>query len=121
MIDHSYGVETCPAMGTLYAMQREFQELLKGRAIFDVDSPQDMAESVLGLLGEAGEVLQADQRWKRNGRSQHFDRREKIEEIADCFIFLLNICIYSGVSSFELMNAVKDKIKKNKERYLKKW
>lgn len=121
MIDRSYGVKTCPAMGTLYAMQREFQELLKGSSLLDTDSPQDMAESILGLLGEAGEVLQADQRWKRNGRNQHYDRSEKVEEIADCFIFLLNVCIYSGISSFELMNAVKDKIEKNKERYLKKW
>lgn len=118
MIDYSYGVKTCPAMGTLYAMQREFQELLKGSNLLDTDSPQDMAESILGLLGEAGEVLQADQRWKRNGRNQRYDRSEKIEEIADCFIFLLNVCIYSSVSSFEIMNAVKDKIKKNKERYM---
>lgn len=119
MTNHSYGVKTCPAMDTLYTMQKEFQELLKGHDILNIDSPQDMAESVLGLLGEAGEVLQADQRWKSNGRNQHFDRCEKVEEIADCFIFLLNICIYSGVSSFELMNAVKDKIKKNKARYKK--
>lgn len=116
--DRDYGVETCPAMGTLYAMQREFQEFLKGSSLFDVDSPNDMAESILGLLGECGEVLQADQRWKRNGRNTYYNRREKIEEIADCFIFLLNVCIYSGISSFELMNAVKDKIEKNKDRYL---
>lgn len=113
-----YGVETCPAMGTLYAMQREFQELLKGSSLFDVDNPKDMAESILGLLGECGEVLQADQRWKQNGRNTYYNRSEKIEEVADCFIFLLNVCIYSGISSFELMNAVKDKIEKNKERYL---
>ena len=116
--DRDYGVETCPAMGTLYAMQREFQELLKGSSLFDIDNPNDMAESILGLLGECGEVLQSDQRWKRNGRNTYYNRREKIEEIADCFIFLLNVCIYSGVSSFELMNAVKDKIEKNKDRYL---
>ena len=75
--DRDYGVETCPAMGTLYAMQREFQELLKGSSLFDIDNPNDMAESILGLLGECGEVLQADQRWKRNGRNTYYNRREK--------------------------------------------
>lgn len=114
-----YNVNECPTMGTLFAQQEAFQALLKGFVVKGIDSPMDMAGSILGLLGEAGEVLQADQRWKRNGRNTHYDRKNKVEEIADCFIFLINTCIYSDVTSFEIMNAIKDKIEKNVERYKK--
>ena len=109
----------CPAMGTLFAMQKEFQTLIRGVTVHGGDFPKLMSESVLGLLCEAGEVLQADQRWKTNGRSTYYNRAEKIEEIADCFIFLINTCIYSDVSSYEIMNAIGEKIIKNKERYMK--
>lgn len=106
----------CPAMGTLFDMQREFQSLLRGFSNCCGDMPKQMSESILGLLCEAGEVLQADQRWKTNGRSTYYNRSEKVEELADCFIFLINACLYSDVSSFEIMNAISDKIVKNKER-----
>lgn len=106
-----------PAMDTIFAMQKEFQNLLRGFSNCGGDLPEQMSESILGLLCEAGEVLQADQRWKTNGRSTYYNRVEKVEELADCFIFLVNACIYSDVSSFEIMNAISDKILKNTERY----
>lgn len=111
------GAKWYPAMGTIFAMQKEFQKLLRGFSNYSGDLPKQMSESILGLLCEAGEVLQADQRWKTNGRSTYYNRAEKVEELADCFIFLVNACIYSDVSSFEIMNAISDKILKNIERY----
>lgn len=105
-------------MGTLFAMQQEFQGLLRGLSNCYGDKPLAMSESILGLLCEAGEVLQADQRWKSNKRNSYYNRAEKVEELADCYIFLINACIYSDVSSYEIMNAISDKIIKNKERYL---
>ena len=117
MMNKSY--EGCPAMGTLFSMQKEFQALLRYPNAPQGDLPQIMSESILGLVCEAGEVLQADQRWKTNGRSSYYNRAEKVEELADCFIFLINACLYSDVSSYEIMNAIGDKIVKNKERYMK--
>lgn len=107
----------CPTLGTLYIIQKEFQQTL-GFTNVPCDSAQLMSESLLGLISEVGEVLQADQRWKKNGRNVKYDRENKVEEIADCFIFLLNACIYSDISSFEISNAIERKILKNTERYL---
>lgn len=107
----------CPTLGTLYTIQKEFQQTL-GFTNVPCDSAQLMSESLLGLIGEIGEVLQADQRWKKNGRNVKYDRENKVEEIADCFIYLLNACIYSDISSFEISNAIEKKIFKNVERYL---
>lgn len=104
----------CPAMSTLFAKQVTFQKLLGNKV--PIDAPSQMSEHLLGLLTEAGEVLHADERWKTNGRCHYYDREEKVEELADCFIYLINACIYSDVTSFEIMNAIRDKITKNIER-----
>ena len=107
-----------PALSELFQQQIEFQKLIKkDNFIGYVDDPDEMSKSILGLLCEAGEVLQSDQRWKSNGRNTYYDRDAKIKEIADCFIFLLNVCIYSDVTSFELSNAVSEKIQENVKRF----
>ena len=107
-----------PALSELFQKQLEFQQLIKQDKFEGyVDDPEEMSKSILGLISEAGEVLQADQRWKSNGRNTYFDRDEKIVEIADCFIFLLNVCIYSDVTAFDIVNAVDGKININRQRY----
>lgn len=107
-----------PALSELFQKQLEFQQLIKQDKFEGyVDDPEEMSKSILGLICEAGEVLQADQRWKSNGRNTYFDRDEKIVEIADCFIFLLNVCIYSDVTAFDIANAVDEKININRQRY----
>lgn len=107
----------CPTVGTLYTMQIAFQNLL-GRSGIPKDDVSLLQESLLGLIGEVGEVLQADQRWKKNGRNVKYDRGNKVEEIADCFIYLLNACIYSDISVEDFMNSVYNKINTNTVRYL---
>ena len=107
-----------PALSQLFQEQLDFQRILRKDDFKGYeDNPEEMAKSILGLFGEAGEVLQEDQRWKSNGRNTYYDRDAKIKEIADCFIFLLNVCIYSDVTSFELSNAVSEKIKENAKRF----
>lgn len=70
-----------------------------------------MSYHIQQLISEVGEILAADKRWK-NFRNAHYDFEEKKEEIADCFIVLMNIAMYSGVSGEEMAEAIKDKIKK---------
>jgi NTP pyrophosphatase (non-canonical NTP hydrolase) len=67
------------------------------------------------LISEIGEILSADKRWKSH-RRDNFDIENKKEEIADCFIVLLNIAIYSDISADELFETIEKKIKKNRER-----
>ena len=101
----------------LYDAQARFQTLIADGTI-PRDDPEMLAHHLLGLVTEIGEVAQADKRWKKNKRNGHYDRDEKLEEIADCFIFLLNICIYSDISPDGLKMAVARKIDKNRSRYL---
>lgn len=102
----------------LYEKQLQFQKMLGNKV--PVDNPSAMAKHLFGLLGEVGEVSQADQRWKTNGRNTHYDRVNKLEEIADCFIYLLNVCIYSDFTDYDLLDAVKEKQDKNIKRYKEK-
>lgn len=98
----------------LYTSQMDFQEML-GNTVPE-DNPSLCSHHILGLMTEAGEIAQADQRWKLNGRNTHYDRENKKEEIADAFIFLLNIAMYSNIRPIELYEAIDNKIEKNKER-----
>lgn len=70
------------------------------------------------LMSEIGEVLECDKRWK-NYRNDKFDKDAKLEELADCFIELLNIAMFSNFSAKELSQAVENKIEIVKERITK--
>lgn len=67
------------------------------------------------LMSELGEVLQADKRWK-NFRNNSLDVNNKLVEISDCFIVLLNIAMFSGISAEQLGWAVYNKIKEVNKR-----
>ena len=80
-----------------------------------LDDPKLCSYHIQQLVSEIGEVLEADKRWK-NFRNGKYDKDSKLEEIADCFIVLVNICLFSGVSYIELINKVIDKIKEVRRR-----
>ena len=112
MIDFSINLES------LFYKQTLFQKMLGVKDI-PTDNPDMLAHHLLGLVTEIGEVAQADKRWKKNKRNDHYDREEKLKEIADCFIFLINICLYSNFGANEVLNAVHDKINENIARFQK--
>ena len=107
----------------LYDSQIEFQKLVnknigyEKKSIVELpsDNPKLVSYHVQQLISEIGEVLAADKRWK-NYRNVFVDVENKKEEIADCFIVLMNIAIYSGMSSEELFEQIENKIKKNFDR-----
>ncbi len=80
-----------------------------------IDDPKLFSYHVQQLMSEIGELLDADKRWK-NFRNGKYDKDSKLEEIADCFIVLVNICLFSDVSHIELINKVIDKIKEVRKR-----
>ena len=61
------------------------------------------------LMSEIGEVLDADKRWK-NFRNQKYNENAKLEEIADCFIVLMNVALFSGFDGNDVERAIKDKL-----------
>lgn len=103
---------------SLFIYQEEFQKML-GYNECPSDNPELMKHHILGLVGEIGEVLQADQRWKDNGRNLHYDKEEKLMEISDCLIYLINICMYSNISASDLYISTVNKIDKNIKRLKK--
>ena len=61
------------------------------------------------LVSEIGEVLGADKRWKSH-RNDKYDKEEKLEEIADCFVVLMNVAMFSGFSGEDLASAIEEKL-----------
>lgn len=100
----------------LYDRQIEFQKII-GNYNIPNDDPELFSHHALGMVTEIGEVLQADKRWKKNGRNRHYDKNEKLEEISDVFIFLLNMLIYSDINPEDILKNVDKKISINIERY----
>lgn len=99
----------------MFMMQERLQNL-----ITKVQTPCDNVDqfhySITALVCELGEVLQADKRWKNNGRNNHYDKEEKLEELVDCFAFLINACLYSGYNAEEVYTAFVKKFNVNVER-----
>lgn len=61
------------------------------------------------LMSEIGEVLDADKRWKSH-RNDKYDKNAKLEELADCFVVLMNIAMFSGFDGDDLANAIQQKL-----------
>ena len=74
-----------------------------------VDDVKLASYHVQQLMSEIGEVLDADKRWK-NFRNNKYDRDAKVEELADCFIVLMNIAMFSGVDAKEFVDAINQKL-----------
>ena len=74
-----------------------------------IDDPKLSSYHIQQLVSEIGEVLEADKRWK-NFRNDAYDKDAKLDEIADCFIVLMNIAMFSGFDSTDIYDAVCNKI-----------
>lgn len=107
--------ETC--VFDLFEAQKELQAEMFGYKLPE-DSVEDFKYSVLALIGELGEVLEADKRWK-NVRTGEARKEEKLEELVDCMAFLVNMILFSGFSSDEFVEAFMKKNQKNFERFRK--
>lgn len=68
------------------------------------------------LMSEIGEVLEADKRWKSH-RNDKNDKDGKLEELADCFIVLMNMVMFSGFDGNDLEEAIEEKLKKVSDRF----
>lgn len=114
---------------TLFNMQKSNQELMMAKGLYEgfvygqeqlpVDDIKLMSYHVLQLMSEIGELLDSDKRWK-NFRNEKLERDEKLKELADCFIVLMNVAMFSGFSSEDIVQAIADKIAMVKERIINK-
>ena len=87
----------------------------EGTKTIPVDDVKLMSYHIQQLMSEIGEVLDADKRWK-NFRNQKYDENAKLEEIADCFIVMMNVAMFSGFDGAQLTEAIESKLNKVSER-----
>ena len=109
------------SLQNLFNMQKHTQQILLAAGKYedyckgstDMMLPDDSVSlssyHVQQLVSEIGEILDADKRWK-NFRNEKYDKEAKAEEIADCFIVLMNITMFSGIDGDELANAIAKKL-----------
>lgn len=108
---------SCGRFEKLFNDQMAFQERIED--ISPSDDPVKFHYHITALQEEIGEVLKADKRWKTH-RNTSYDPNEKMDEIADCFITLINISGWSGFSVEQILNGIENKIVVNNKRLDKK-
>lgn len=94
---------------------QEYEELVVEGHMIPYDSVSLGSYHIQQLVSEIGEVLDADKRWK-NFRNEKYDPEAKLDEIADCFIVLMNVAIFSGFNANDIMSAVNLKLDVVKKR-----
>ena len=103
----------------LFELQKENQQKMlelgkyhefksPGTNAVPIDDVKLMSYHIQQLMSEIGEVLDADKRWK-NFRNLKYDKDAKLEEIADCFIVLMNIAMFSGFDGDQVADAIAKK------------
>lgn len=104
---------------SLIIKQREFQQrILGGVAPFDLPDEPKMAyvrEQALALLDEVHEAL-AETGWKSWATSNHINKVAFAGELADVYIFMMNLMLVAGVTPNDLFYLVNRKIDKNHAR-----
>lgn len=109
----------------LFLQQLNNQDMLISKGVYGYEWPEKPMlpfddvrianNQMLHLVSEIGEVLEADKRWK-SFRNDKYDRAAKAEELADCFIILLNIAMFSGISCEEFVKTIQEKIQVVRDR-----
>lgn len=87
----------------------------EGTTTIPADDVKLVSYHILQLMSEIGEVLDADKRWK-NFRNQKYEEIAKLEEIADCFIVMMNVAMFSGFDGAQLAEAIEKKMNEVSER-----
>lgn len=109
------------SLQSLFGVQRHTQQILLAAGKYedyckgstDMKLPDDSVSlssyHIQQLVSEIGEILDADKRWK-NFRNNKYDKEAKAEEIADCFIVLMNVAMFSGIDGDELADIISKKL-----------
>jgi dimeric dUTPase (all-alpha-NTP-PPase superfamily) len=115
--DHTIKID--PMFVTLFTLQARFQQrLLNGKMPAELDMDAHAAyvrEQALALTDELHEALN-EIPWKSWATSAEYNRAAYTEELADVFIFFMNMMLAGDVRPTEIMRTVYDKIHKNMKR-----
>lgn len=104
-----------PSFHDIYNKQIEFQNIVTKIKSLPVDDVKYFSYHMQAMIEELGEVLCADKRWKTH-RNNKLDLDNKKEELMDVLITCLNLLIFTGMDSNEILVKLEDKILKNMRR-----
>ena len=97
-----------------------FQKHLQNR-LYGIELPEERPEllpvQITAVVGELGEILTNDSRWKP-WKNQHkeFDRILQLEEVVDLLHFIINIFLMCGFDADEIYVKFLEKNQINHER-----
>ncbi len=94
----------------IYTIQKKFQESMKQQ--YNINYKRVMT---LALVDEVLESLR-ELPWKPWKKQQQYNKKRYKEELADVYIFLMNLMIASNITIKDLQKEVYKKIVKNKQR-----
>lgn len=104
---------------TVYDLQKRFQTdecaVYTDMDKLPIDNPEMFKYHTMFLMEELGELIKTDKRWK-HFRNTKYDCGDKLSELADCFICLMNVALFSGFNGEEIREAIINKIFKNYSR-----
>lgn len=119
MATHEITVKIDPLAQIVMEAQRAFQERILGgvepRHLPDADKMAYLREQAFALLDEVHEAM-AETGWKSWATSNHVNRAAFTSELADVYIFLMNLMLAGDVHMSELFQAVVAKQAKNHKR-----
>ena len=101
--------------GGVYGKELQGKEFKGLARPLPADSPDIFRYHLLHLVTEVGEVAQADPRWK-SLQGGVYDPNQKLEELADCFIELMNVAIFSGIPAEMMEHAISSKMETVRRR-----
>jgi NTP pyrophosphatase (non-canonical NTP hydrolase) len=102
------------SFSNLYLLQMQYQNAITGEVVPE-DDVKWFSYHIQAMVEELGELMKSDKRWK-NIRNERYDKEEKLDELSDCFITLMNIAMYSGFYPSQVQEAIYNKIEKNFKR-----
>lgn len=119
MAGHELHMTVDPFFARLMHQQRQFQERILGGVEPELlSAEQKMAyirEQAYALCDEVHEAT-AETGWKSWATSNHINVEAYRGELADAYIFLMNLMLVAGISTGDLGLAVEAKILKNIKR-----
>lgn len=101
---------------TSFFLQKEFQKNVTGIEQLPIDDISWFSYHMQAMTEELGEVLKADKRWKTHRNSQ-YNPSEKAQELADVYITVLNMVMFSGCSFEDFMEIVVNKQMENDAKF----
>jgi len=118
MADIKVPISLDPVMTLMLMKQRKFQQRVIGDDPSNLQGTERKAyirEQALALTDELHEAL-AEVGWKSWATSDHLNREAYLGELADVFIFFMNLMLVADITTVELTTTVLAKQEKNHKR-----